>query len=84
MTWLGSSWGNLGAKVWKEQLTAGKHLGDGIVYASRAPPRPGQRPEATFLKGPLKIRFFGLKTLGKFGEFLGDHFARVESYGDQI
>ena len=32
---------------------------------------------------PLKIRFFGLKTPGIFRDFLGDHFARVESSGDQ-
>ena len=31
----------------------------------------------------LKIRFFGLNPPGKFREFLGDHFARVESSGDQ-
>ena len=32
---------------------------------------------------PLKIRFFRLKTPGNFRDFLGDHFARVESSGDQ-
>ena len=37
----------------------------------------------TFLIIPLTIRFFRLKTPGNFRDFLGDHFARVESSGDQ-
>ena len=32
---------------------------------------------------PLKIGFFRLKTRGNVRDFLGDHFARVESSGDQ-
>ena len=51
--------------------------------ASRAPPRPGQRPEGKYLVSRLKFGFFGLTTPGNFRDFLGDQFARVESSGDQ-
>ena len=37
----------------------------------------------TFSIIPLKNVFFRLKTPGNFRDFLGDHFARVESSGDQ-
>ena len=62
--------------------------GSKIVYATRGPPRPGQRPEARGHGNPKKIVFllffvFWLKTSGNFGFFLGDHFSRVESSGDQ-
>ena len=40
---------------------------------------PGPR---TFSIKPQKIRFFRLKTPGNFRDFLGDHFARLESSGD--
>ena len=44
------------------------------------PRPPGLR---TFSIIPLTVCFFELKTPGKIREFLGDHFARVESSGDQ-
>ena len=50
--------------------------------ASRAPPRPGQRPEANF-RFPLNFGFVGLKTCGILRDFWLDHFARIESSGDQ-
>jgi|OM-RGC.v1.031033176 hypothetical protein len=45
---------------------------------------PAQDPQTEKnLVIPLTIRFFGLNIFGIFRDFLGDHFARVESSGDQ-
>ena len=64
------------------------HLGPSLLYMefiqfpqwTGNPRPPGLR---TFSIIPLKNLFFDLKTPGNFREFLGDHFARVESSGDQ-
>ena len=65
-----------------------RHLGPSLLYMEfiqfpqwTGNPRP---PELrTFSIIPLKIWFFEVKTPGFVWDFLGDHFARVESSGDQ-
>jgi len=46
------------------------------------PAKLGRKP-LTMFEVSLIFWFFGLKTPGNARDFLGDHFARVESSGDQ-
>ena len=57
---------------------------DGLVVALDWQNDSSARPQTEKNTiNPLKFGFFGLKTPGFFRDFLGDHFARVESSGDQ-
>ena len=71
----------------KSATPRNSNMGPSLLYGefiefpqwTRNPRPPGPR---TFLIKPLKIWFFRLKTPGFFRDFLGDHFARVESSGN--
>ena len=65
--WLGSRWDNM----WNSfNFRNGLEIRD-------------PRDSEPFSIIPLNIRFFERKTLDNFRNLLGDHFARVESSGDQ-
>ena len=53
-----------------------------LRYARPAEARPEARGQV--LKFPLKFRFSGLKTPRNVCDFLGDHFAPIESSGNLI
>ena len=62
---------------WGWAICIGIHRISAMGWEFETPGNPN------FLVIPLNIGFFRLKTPGTFRDFLGDHFATVESSGDQ-